>query len=101
LQKELLMLLIEYENGEIKGFEFTPIQEKVIEWMLNKMKPDFPYKITPSQAEAIKNVWEIVHNEYIQTQYYFVFNDNFTFIKKKNYEYTNVNQGDKEQEKKR
>lgn len=99
MQKEHLMLLIEYENGEKKGFEFTLIQEKVIEWMLNRMKVEFPYKITTSQAESIKNVWDKVHNEYVQTQYYFVFNDDFTFIKKKKYELEKLEKNNRNQKK--
>lgn len=75
------MIIIENQNNEKKGFILQPQQEIALKYLL-EMKEDKPMKVDEYQVNIIKDIWLYLHSEYIQNEFYFTFNDNFTLIKK-------------------
>jgi len=83
------MILIEYHNNEQKGFDLDPKQEQAIKFLLLDMKPDRSYPVTPEQVEIIKSIWNFIHSDYVQSEFFYIFNDNFTQLKKVLYDNSN------------
>ena len=53
---------------------------QTIAWLVDKMPTDTPVKLTPSQVERVKDVWEVL----TLSDYTFTFNESFTkLIKRK------------------
>ena len=75
------MIQIEYNNGETKGFEFEPQQEKAVKALL-EMLIGTKKRVNARQVDIIKSVWSWLHDPYLQDCAYFRFTEDYLFIKK-------------------
>ena len=78
------MITITKQSGEQIGFNLLPKQEQALRHLL-AMPETHILNPTPDQVEIIKSIWHYLHSDYVQTEFYFTFSEDFTQLRKNRY----------------
>ena len=79
------MVVLTKKSGEQIGLDLSPEQEKALRYLL-EMPVQHIINTTPEQVEIIKSIWMYLHSDYVQTEFYFTFSEDFTQLRKNKYD---------------